>query len=355
MVKALAWFDAWVATSPVSSLDLARFRIILSVGALLTMFDFSWFSPFPASMYIPPPGPFKLLPGFPPEPIAIALEIGIALAFASLAVGYRTTVASWSASILMLLGFGFSYSLGKIDHPILFIIAPAVLSFTGWGDRLSVDARRGRTHGHRAWPLRLLAVLIGLAFFTAGVAKLRAGWLSPETQAARREFLTAYVDGNRGGILPSLVEFDAVWFWELFDWATVIIETGMLVTVLSWTAFRIAIAAATIFHFGVFVLLAISFGFNVLVYGAFVRWSAVPVQVPRWAGQITLRWYALLIPVTAVSLWGITQFIPQTSDQSGYLVVAGGGIASGYLFVMAYRGLRSLGRERRSVVTGRAR
>jgi len=326
----------------VTRTDLARFRIIFSVGGLLTLFDFSWFSHFPASMYIPPPGPFQLLPGFPPEPIAIAIEIGIALSFASLAFGYHTRLSGWSASILMILGFGFTYSLGKIDHPILFAIAPAVLSFTGWGDELSIDRLRGRTRGVRQWPLRLLALMIGIAFFTAGFAKVRANWLSPDTQAARRQFLNAYVDGNTGGILPWIVDLDAPVLWELIDWATVIMELGLVVCVLSWTAFRLAIALATIFHFAVFFLLTISFGFNVLVYGAFVEWRRVPVRAPAGLARLTTRWYPLLIPAIAIALWAISHANPQTAVLSGYITVLGGGIASGYLIVMIGRGVRML-------------
>lgn len=339
-MRLAAWFDSWVNRGPFTAVDLARFRIVFGIGALLTLFDFSWFTHFPASMYIPPPGPFQLLPGFPPLAVGLAIEIGIALSFASLAFGYRTRFSGWSASILMVLGFGFTYSLGKIDHPILFAIAPAVLSFTGWGDELSIDKLRGRTRGIQQWPLRLLAFMIGIAFFTAGFAKLRANWLSPETQAARRQFLSSYVDGNSGGILPWVVDLDVPILWELLDWATVIMELGLVVCVLSWTAFRIGIALATIFHFGVFFLLSISFGFNVLVYGAFVEWSRVPVRAPAALVRFFRRWYPLLIPLIALAMWAWTHFYPQTAEQSGWLTVLGGGVASAYLIVLIGRGVR---------------
>lgn len=331
----LARFDSWANSGPFTSLDLARFRIIFAIGALLTLFDFTWWGGFPASMYLPPPGPFQLLPGFPPAPVAYAIEIGVALAFACLAFGYRTRLACWVATVLMILGFGFTYSLGKIDHPILFAIAPAVLSFSGWGNELSVDRARGRKPaGLSPWVLRLLALLIGLAFLTAAIAKVRAGWLSPETQAVRREVLTAYVDGNGGGIIPWLVGFDAPALWEALDWATVIFEAGIIVCVLSWRAFRVAIAVATLFHLGVYVLLTISFGFNVLVYGAFVQWSRVPLpRLPR-LGALVTRWYGVLIPLVTVISWGLAHGHPQTAKQSGFIIIIGAGVAVGYLIAL---------------------
>lgn len=338
-------FDRWVSAGPFTARDLARFRILFSVGSLLTLFDFSWFSHFPSAMFLPPPGPFQLFAGFPPEPVAIALEIGVALAFASLALGYRTMAAGWAASILMIIGFGFTYSLGKIDHPILFAIAPALLGFTGWGTELSVDRMLGRTAPVRLWPLRLLALLIGIGFFTAGLAKLRAGWLSPATQAVRREFLNAYTSGNDGGVLPWLVTIHAPAAWEVLDWAVVVLELSVILCALSWATFRVAIALATLFHLGVLVLLTISFGFNVLVYGAFVEWRRVPVRAPAWIGRAVRRWYPVIIPAIALPVWAISHAIPHTAQQSGWIVTLGGGIAAGYLIALVVTGARR-GRRR---------
>lgn len=325
-------FDQWVTSGPFTVTDLARFRIVFGAVGLATLFDFSWFSHFPSTMYLPPPGPFQLLSGFPPEPIAVGIEILIALAFASIAFGYRTVAAGWVATVLMVIGFGFTYSLGKIDHPILFALAPAVLGHTGWGGALSLDRLRGRSMPFRHWPLRLLAMMIGIGFFTAGLAKLRGGWLSVETQAARREFLNFYVDGNTGGILPWLAELQPAVLWEVADWATVLLELTLVGWVLWWRAFRVAIALITLFHLSVYVLLTISFGFNVLVYGAFVEWRRVPLHAPAWMGAIARRrWFPALIPVVAIPAWGLSHAFPQTAQQSGFVVIIGSGVAAGYL------------------------
>lgn len=348
-MRLLTWFDRWVSSGPFTIIDLARFRIIFGVGALLTLFDFTWWGGYPASMYLPPPGPFQLLPGFPPVAVAYAVEIGVALAMSCIAFGYRTRLACWVATVLMIIGFGFTYSFGKIDHPILFAIAPAVLSFSGWGDELSIDKARGlRPSGFRPWILRLLALLIGLAFLTAAISKVRAGWLSPDTQAVRREVLAAYVDGNTGGILPPLVHLDAPVLWEMLDWATVIMELAIVVCVLSWRAFRVSIAIATIFHFGVYILLTISFGFNVLVYGAFVQWSKLHVRAPAWISPFVRRWYLLLIPISALVPWALTHTNPQTAKQSGFITVAGAGVAAAYLIALLVAFVLHLRARRRS-------
>lgn len=348
MTQRLAAFDAWARRGPFTLRDLAISRIIFASGSLLTLFDLSWWANYPSSMFLPPVGPFSLLPGFPPAGAAFAIEIGVAICLAALAWGFHTRVASWGATILMLLGFGFSYSFGKIDHPILFIIAPAVLSFTGWGDDLSIDGLRGRRPvGFRQWPLRLFALMIGLSFFTAGFAKLRAGWLSPETQAARREFLTAYVDGNNGGILESLVGVMSPTVWEVLDWATVALELGLVVCVISWTSFRVGLALITLFHLGVVVLLAISFGFNVLCYGAFIQWRQVRLRVAPRLVAFALRGYPVLILAVGLGLWFLSHSFPHTAAQSDFIVVAGAGIAAGYLAVSVVRAIRSVRRRDR--------
>lgn len=341
-------FDRWVASGPFTVIDLARFRIVFGVGALLTLFDFSWFSGLPSTMYLPPPGPFMLFAGFPPAPIAITLEILVALAFMSIAIGYRTVAAGWIATVLMIIGFGFTYSLGKIDHPILFALAPAVLGHTGWGGALSLDAARGRAAPFRQWPLRLLALMIGIGFATAGFAKLRGGWLSFETQAVRREFLNFFADGNTGGILPWLASQPPSPLWEIADWATVLLELGLIVTVVSWRAFRIGIAFVTLFHLGVYVLLTISFGFNVLVYGAFVEWRRVPLPpTPRLAALGRRRWAPLIIPAVAIPVWAVSHAIPHTAQQSGPIILVGSGIAAGYLIAQLID-LARLARRRRA-------
>lgn len=347
-------FDRWVVSGPFTVVDLARFRIIFAVGALLTLFDFTWFTHFPPTMFQPPPGPFRLLSGFPPEAVAIGLEIAIAIAFASIGFGYRTVLAGWTATVLMIIGFGFTYSLGKIDHPILFALAPAVLGHTGWGGAISVDRMLGRVTPFRQWPLRLLAFMIGIGFFTAGFAKLRAGWLSWDTQAARREFLNFYVDGNDGGLLPWLASIPPGILWEVADVATVVLELTLVVWVLWWRVFRIGLALITLFHLSVLVLLTISFGFNVLVYGAFVEWRRVPTPVHVSGGRFVRRWYPLLIPIAALPVWMISHAIPHTAQQSGYIVVVGAGVAAGYLITQVASLMTRLRKSRQRDATSSA-
>ena len=46
----LARFDTWVVSGPFTATDLGRFRILFGIGALLTLFDFTWFTHFPSSL-----------------------------------------------------------------------------------------------------------------------------------------------------------------------------------------------------------------------------------------------------------------------------------------------------------------
>src|SRR5687768_18063707 len=110
-------------------------------------------------MYAPPPGPMQLFGGFPDAWVLHALELVLAAVFVALLVGYRVGLTSVTATVTMVLGYGFAYSLGKIDHNVLFILTPVVLAAAGWCGRGTV----------RPVVLRLWAFAIGLALLSAGL------------------------------------------------------------------------------------------------------------------------------------------------------------------------------------------
>lgn len=337
MTRALAAFDAWVARGPFTPTDLGRYRMVFATSMLVGLVSFDWVAAYPDSLFTAPIGPFRLFDGFPPRAVLLALELALAVAAAALALGVRTGWASVAVSALLLTGSGFAFSLGKIDHTIFSVLVPVVLALGRWGGAASIDALRADRPPARVqaqWPVRLLALMVGLGMLTAAAPKVLAGWLSPATQAVRETALRQYHVNERTDLLAGLVvQVDVPLLWEALDWATVLMEGLLVLTVLSWRAFRCGLAVLTLFHLGVHLTMNIAFAGNVLVYAAFVAWSRLPLpELPaRWiAGLQRLRW-PVVLAVGAAS-WGLSQAGPEVSWIKGPVILwCGAAVAAWYL------------------------
>jgi protein-S-isoprenylcysteine O-methyltransferase Ste14 len=272
---------AWSNRSPFTSLDLGMFRLIFASMMLVLLPNYLWIDQFDPAFYRPAPGPFELLSAFPPTWALATLDVLIAVALALLLVGWRTLPVSIVLSGLLLVGEGFAYSFGKIDHSILLVLTPLFLGVAGWGNSLSLDARRRvgpPLVNHSA--MRAFAVAIGVAFVTAGVAKAVGGWLSLSDQATYSFAVQRVERGRVEWLAPFAAEVRLPPAWELLDWTTVALECGLILCALDWRAWRLGLCAATSFHVGVLLVLNIDFWMNMLAYGAFVPWSAAAL---RWA------------------------------------------------------------------------
>jgi hypothetical protein len=331
-------FDRWVQDGPFTAVDLGLYRIIYAVATLLTVSDVQWVGAFPDSLIDAPTGPFQLLSGFPSPTVLVVLEVLRSVALALLAVGIWTRWVSLAVAVLLLVTYGLSYSLGKIDHTILVVLAPLALSFAQWGRRVSVDAvlNKRAAEPQAQWPLRFLALVVGLALFAAAWVKLTTGWLSPATQAALGHSLVRFYSYDT-------TSWSAQWIattsssrfgWEIIDWLTVAFEFAILLAVPWWRAFRMAIAAAVLFHLGVYLAMDIDFSFNVVVYGAFVSWAAL--SRPIRASPVVKRGTAVSITLFALLLGGAAWFVTSTTPAIGVvsgvvIVLTGAAIGIGYL------------------------
>lgn len=351
---AVQGLDRWIHGGDTTRRSLARYRVLYAVVALLLAQDFHWVSAFPAAMYDPPPGLMRIFPEMPPVGVLRGLELARTVLLVAVLVGLWTRVASFALVVVSIVGFGFTYSLGKIDHTILLLVAPAALALAGWGDRASVDARRRALRGgslppDRAeqWPLRLFALMIGIAFLTAAVPKVLAGWLDPRSHAVQAtQQIYYYVNGVSGGFAPFFVHLRSGAFWELLDVSTVVLEAGLVLAVLTWRGTRVAFAVAALFHLGVLLMLDISFVTNVVVYGFVVQWDRL--RLPWAPREVPARLVAaapLLVPVVGAALFTVS------SRGSGAHVVveplvvgAGALVGAGYLVWLA-RGLASRARH----------
>lgn len=278
--------DRWIfRTYETSPATLGIYRVLFALFVLLVVVpghtantDFARLANFPDTFFVPPPGPMMLFSGFPPAYVFHALLVVIYVSAAALLLGYRTRVASVLLGVALLTSYGFLYSFGKTNHNLLFLIVPLVMVFSGWGCRYAVDASGPRGGEERdaalAWPVALLALLVGFGMLTAGAAKLVSGWLDPTTAAVRGQLYNHFfVNGRQDLLAPWYLQVDSAWFWEAIDYLTVIFEIGVFVAVLSRTSLRILLAVAVIFHFNVMLMFNIPFAENLIVYAAFVDWS----------------------------------------------------------------------------------
>ena len=220
-----ARFDAWVDRGPFTLLDVAVFRLVFAASALLLLPRPEAMAQLPAFAWDPPPGPFRLLDAAPPTGVLVAVTVLEIVALVLVLLGLWTTPASIAAGLLFVVADGLANGYGPIYHYVLLAVVPLVLCWTGWGRRLSVDALRRRPPDAEPddsvpqWPLRLLALCIGVAFATAGLAKLRAGWLEPDTQATRAHVVGAHLVQGGGHLLtPLAARVESHALWELVDW-----------------------------------------------------------------------------------------------------------------------------------------
>lgn len=345
-------FDQWVLRGPFTARDLGVYRIVFGLIALAILPNAQFLSAYPDSFFAPPPGPFRVFSSLPPVGVLIALEIALALALSAVVFGVFTRVASTAAGILLITVFGLSYSFGKIDHTIFLPLVALLVVWAGWGSAYSVDSLepRGPVTPVRQWPLRLLALLIGVGFATAAIPKFLGGWWKPGTQATEGHYwYELLIDGRDSFFAPLFGNITTPVFWEPLDWITLLLEAGIIVSVLSWRSFRIMIALASVFHVGVLIMMNILFTTNVVAYAAFVPWGLAVawlarrgISGPRWSAAVWRRIAWVGVPVLALVAWGLSIAIPLEVEDGVKIVIISiaGVVGAGYLVYEIVRLIR---------------
>ncbi len=291
---------------------IAFFFFALAPGAIKSL---GWATEFPDWLRDPPPGLPSLIGAVPPSPVLSLVVAGAFAAAAAGFVGFKTRVACLAYSGLMLVHHSVEYSFGKIDHDLLIVLMPAILASTGWGNAYSVDAALARSRPLDAVRpaldnARALAVLYSVwavAFFTAAMAKIEGGWLSPSSQMAGNWVQFYRIVHPFEPILARVVVGMPVPVRELLDWGTVIIELAPLAALLLPRVARWIPLAAIGFHLGVLLAMGINFAGFMVVYmpliaspnlGSRLRAAASRLPMSMWLGVAALsvaswRWIVL--------------------------------------------------------------
>ena len=332
--------DRWCRRGDFTTADLAVFRILYGASVLTILPSLERAAAYPTDDFDPPLGPMMLFDRVPPVSILTSMEVAIALLAALLLVGFQTRAVSLMLSVGLMVGYGFLYSFGKIDHTVILVFVPAVMAFTAWGDDLSVDHRAPLNEPKEVaqWPLRVLALLIAMPIAQAGYAKASTGWPDLKTHAVQGHMVPEYFKGRDGWLAPYFLDLRVGPVWEALDWMTLIVEIGVIVAVLSWVALRITLALMTVFHLAVLLMMNITFATNVIGYAAFFRWGRLfrvqPGARLRFGRPAGLALAALL----GVGAYGLHEWNAglQWHGQALILLV-GGAAAVVYLAAMSWK------------------
>ena len=290
--------------------SLAVSRVLTALCLLGLVYPrYVWLASFPSSFYAPPLGLGILFRGLPPLWILWAILAAAVTLTLALLVGWHTRVTGLALAAVLLAGNTFEYALGKINHDILLLVVLVTMSFSGWGRRYSVDERRGAgLPPAAAWPLALLALVVGFAMFSAGLPKAMAGWLDPRTQSAQYHLLVNYYVLERPTLAGRLaLDYLPTAGWEALDWATVGLELAFLPAAFSRRAMLAVCGVAVLFHVLIHATMEISFWSNLLAYAMFVDWAAI---------------------LSRARLDGVSTGLAGLSRTRGWHVFAAGGVAS---------------------------
>jgi len=128
---------------------------------------------------------------------------------------------------------------------------------------------------------------------TAGLAKVRGGWLDVGSQATfgrfviRRDVFNEPVENF--DFLQSL-HFPVL--WEALDYFTVVLECGVIVAALSWRYFYPVLCVLVIFHLAIWPTMGIMFPYNLLAYAAFLPWTRIAPSAVRDLLDRSASWLA---------------------------------------------------------------
>lgn len=273
---------------------LAAIRIAYGLWVILFPVDLAWVTRVPNEFFHPRPGPFMFLNQAPGQPVLFLLTVTTMILGLLLVIGIRTLLVSALLSLALITSSGILYSYSKVNHMILFEIAPIFLALAGWGTRWSADDLLRRRSGApvrpvRGMPVLLFAMTVGWGLLSAAAPKIKGGWLDPEREASRGYLAREIVRGNRLGPLGrQAIDLDNSVLWKFLDYATVLAEGGLIFAVLTPVVFRVWLILLASFHVGVYLTLGINFAEIALVYAVFFSPYVVWVW-DRFSNEFTAR------------------------------------------------------------------
>jgi uncharacterized membrane protein YphA (DoxX/SURF4 family) len=275
--------EKWLFESfTVSPESLGLYRIAFAAYPLLFgVPSFVWISTNPQVFWAPAPSLARFFSGFPDYLVLQLLSSLVCLLFIMLLFGYKTRLVSITLTTTLIVANSFRYSFGKIDHDIMVVITPLVMSFSAWGARFSLDSRQRKNGGYdsavdRSWPIALMALFVAFGFFSAGLPKALK-WIDFDLSTSGvRSWVQASVFWGRESLLvPFFANITNTLFWEALDILAVAFEIGFLFALVWPKVFRLYVGLAVLFHFNNHLMLNIAFEEYMIVYLLFLNWQPV--------------------------------------------------------------------------------
>ena len=282
----------WVAPVPAERLGLVRLLVcgyatVFAAGRSVYLLQASRLSPqrwHPVGLFSPWSTP-------PPRVAMLMVWLVVLAAGIAATLGWRFWASGplLAASFMVLSSYGVSW--GQLFHTEhLISLHLVVLAAAGASAGIACSWPRGgeRSRTVSGWPLRLMTAVTAITYLLAGVAKLRLGgwdWLSGD--ALRHQVAYDNIRKELVGSVSSPVAGFALrrpWLWWPIGVATIAVELGAPVFVLSARWRRWWIGAAWLFHLGIVALMAIVFTYPVsgVAYASMAR---VERPLERWSNR----------------------------------------------------------------------
>lgn len=268
-------FDRIISHSSVSTLYLAHFRIFIGLFFLLFyMPSWAWLGNVPQGFFNP--NFFNLtylFDNFFSKISYVVLDILVILLFGLLTLGVYSRACLVGIFFVCLFGYGFTNSLGKIDHDTtVFLFAILTMVFTNCGTVLALIPDRPISKKAESFSLAGLSLIIVVGFFTAGFFKLLY-WVDFDlnTSGVLSWFYQGYYMNDRQYLFAKSLFYVPYFLLEIADYCTAIFETfAILFLIAGKRIWRIYLLGLCVFHLLNVLILNILFPLNIIGYGIFI-------------------------------------------------------------------------------------
>ena len=291
MSKLGGWY---FAPAPAERLAMLRwliggYALLYLVGRFLGFVDYSRFNP----SHFKPVGPVALIEQpLPTAALVVIAGVTVVLGIAFV-VGHRFRITGPAFAVLYMWIVSYRNSWGMPFHTEnLIVLHVLVVGLApGAADAWSRDAR-GRSSpadsGRYGWPIRLLCLVTVTTYVLAGWAKIATsgfGWITDDTLRGLiafdnlRKIELGSPHSPVGGWLVSVP-----WLFAPLAAFSLAMEIFAPVALLSPRIGRIWCAVAWSFHFGVVVLMAIMFHYQLFLvaYASFFDVEKLGHRIQRW-------------------------------------------------------------------------
>ncbi len=239
--------------------------------------QFGWIAQVPNAFFAPPyfslANLFDRLPG---NLFFFIIDSLIGISIACITIGIKARIFSAILLCSWLIGNNFAYSLGKISHGNILLLALLLcMIFSNWGVYYALvpDIKLSSISSKKG--LAVFAVILAFGMFTAGFKKA-LNWIDFDftTSGFLEWFLTGYYGYGRTTFLSPIVLSLPKWIFEFADYAAAVFEMLGFIALLNSRKWWLCwLFSACLFHLANTLLLGLPFTMHVLVYLVFIDFS----------------------------------------------------------------------------------